>query len=344
MQGRKAVGSRFGMAKLPKRVSEALMPVFYIGDGFLYLGDSMKLYLKHVALAFLLLFSFLSMVEAAPAPPEVTGPKFTSESRPTWSWTSGGGGNGTFRYHEDTDDFSGSYTTTTDTSVTAQSDLPPGSYTLYVQESDFAGNWSASGFFTVVVEEASFPMAPVVTGPATTNNPRPTWSWTSGGGGNGTFRYHEDTDDFSGSYTTTTDTSVTAQSDLPPGSYTLYVQESDFAGNWSSSGGFTLLIIGLDSDNDGIFDTQDNCPAIVNADQADADADGEGDACDNSDTDSDGLTDAEEFVLETDPTNPDTDGDGVLDGNEVNCASNPLDPESKCNRGMPWLMLLLEDE
>lgn len=36
-----------------------------------------------------------------------------------------------------------------------------------------------------------------------------------------------------------------------------------------------------------------------------------------SDLDSDGLTDAEEHLLGTDPANPDTDGDGLLDGWEV---------------------------
>ncbi|MDZ7771165.1 MAG: OmpA family protein [Balneolaceae bacterium] len=36
------------------------------------------------------------------------------------------------------------------------------------------------------------------------------------------------------------------------------------------------------------------------------------------DTDGDGLTDAEEMDLGTDPNNPDTDGDGLTDGDEVN--------------------------
>lgn len=36
------------------------------------------------------------------------------------------------------------------------------------------------------------------------------------------------------------------------------------------------------------------------------------------DTDGDGLTDAQELELGTDPNNPDTDGDGLTDGDEVN--------------------------
>ncbi|SDE10911.1 Outer membrane protein OmpA [Myxococcus virescens] len=47
------------------------------------------------------------------------------------------------------------------------------------------------------------------------------------------------------------------------------------------------------------------------------------------DTDGDGLTDAEEVVLGTDPENADTDGDGLPDGIEVNTAgTDPLDDDS----------------
>jgi hypothetical protein len=40
---------------------------------------------------------------------------------------------------------------------------------------------------------------------------------------------------------------------------------------------------GLDSDNDGIPDTEDNCPLTPNPDQLDTDGDGSGDACDPDD-------------------------------------------------------------
>ena len=36
----------------------------------------------------------------------------------------------------------------------------------------------------------------------------------------------------------------------------------------------------MDSDHDGIPDKNDNCPELINADQADADDDGIGDDCD----------------------------------------------------------------
>ena len=48
--------------------------------------------------------------------------------------------------------------------------------------------------------------------------------------------------------------------------------------------------VAYDMDNDGIADNVDNCPSVVNVDQADADADLVGDACDNCiDPDHDGF-------------------------------------------------------
>jgi len=47
-----------------------------------------------------------------------------------------------------------------------------------------------------------------------------------------------------------------------------------------------------DSDGDGICDNADNCPSVSNADQADTDGDGMGDACDDSD--GDGVVDADD--------------------------------------------------
>ena len=38
----------------------------------------------------------------------------------------------------------------------------------------------------------------------------------------------------------------------------------------------------LDTDDDGIYDDEDNCPAISNADQADSNTNGIGDACEST--------------------------------------------------------------
>ncbi|MCO4769473.1 MAG: hypothetical protein KDA24_05535 [Deltaproteobacteria bacterium] len=54
---------------------------------------------------------------------------------------------------------------------------------------------------------------------------------------------------------------------------------------------------------------------------------------DGTDTDEDGLTDAEEDDLGTDPDDPDTDGDGYDDGDEVANDSDPTDNEDGIFRG-----------
>ncbi|MFZ5798459.1 MAG: thrombospondin type 3 repeat-containing protein, partial [Thermodesulfobacteriota bacterium] len=62
----------------------------------------------------------------------------------------------------------------------------------------------------------------------------------------------------------------------------------------------------IDSDNDGLADPDDNCPAIANADQKDSDGDGIGDICD---------------PCPLDPAN-DIDSDGIC-GNIDNCPMVP---------------------
>ena len=115
-----------------------------------------------------------------------------------------------------------------------------------------------------------------------------------------------------------------------------------------------------DSDNDGFADNKDNCPITPNPTQADLDGDGQGDACDDDadgdgmfnsfeeryfgcatcaspdeDLDNDGLTNLQEAVANTDPTNPDTDGDGLLDGDDP----EPLVPKE--SNLIFWIILLL---
>ncbi len=82
---------------------------------------------------------------------------------------------------------------------------------------------------------------------------------------------------------------------------------------FSNCGPDTIILIDhikisgfLDSDNDGIGNGSDNCPAIANSNQADLDDDGIGDACD---------------ACPNDPQN-DADGDGVC-ANVDNCPNVP---------------------
>ncbi|MDP2631114.1 MAG: hypothetical protein Q8P56_06965 [Candidatus Uhrbacteria bacterium] len=71
----------------------------------------------------------------------------------------------------------------------------------------------------------------------------------------------------------------------------------------------TTPTVGVDTDGDGLTDAEETA---LGTDPTD------------TDTDKDGLTDREEVgVFFTDPRNPDTDGDGYLDGLEVRNEFNP---------------------
>jgi hypothetical protein len=71
-----------------------------------------------------------------------------------------------------------------------------------------------------------------------------------------------------------------------------------------------------DADADGIPDASDNCPAVANPNQADADRDGTGDACEapHADRDADGVADATDNCPDVaNASQSDVDGDGVGD-------------------------------
>jgi len=92
----------------------------------------------------------------------------------------------------------------------------------------------------------------------------------------------------------------------------------------------SLVIEAGDTDGDGILDLNDNCPTVVNVDQADLDADGLGDVCD-TDIDGDGFTNTVEVSCGTDPRNAiskpeDTDGDGIAD-----CVDPDIDNDTILN-------------
>ena len=86
-----------------------------------------------------------------------------------------------------------------------------------------------------------------------------------------------------------------------------------------------------DTDSDGITDALDNCPNIANNDQLNNDNDAQGDVCDEDD-DNDGLSDAFELTISTNPFLADSDGDTVSDYDEVNYDGLiTYDPENDMN-------------
>ncbi len=164
----------------------------------------------------------------------------TANVMPEWTWSSGGnGGIGQYRFGFAEGAWMVAAVTTT--AFTLNAPLSDGSHTFFVQERDAAGNWSASGSFTLIVD-AHPPNAPAVSGTVSpANSARPTWTWISGGNdGAGFFRFG-----YADGVWLMADTGTTAftpESGLPDGSHALFVQERDAAGNWSASGSSTVVV------------------------------------------------------------------------------------------------------
>jgi len=95
-------------------------------------------------------------------------------------------------------------------------------------------------------------LVPVVSGPESSADGRPTWTWTSITGDPGFYRYQLDAEEPSG-WEETMFTEYTPSSPLSDGSHTLHVQQwLDATSDWSASGSWTVTV-----------DTPPNAPFLI---------------------------------------------------------------------------------
>ena len=99
---------------------------------------------------------------------------------------------------------------------------------------------------------------------------------------------------------------------LSDGPHAITLSATDSDGNRSTAS-IALQVLPLDSDEDGIPDSQDNCPLVANPNQADADHDGVGDACETDDSDQDGYPDNIDNCPLVPNDQVDSDHDGIGD-------------------------------
>ncbi|RKG93483.1 cell envelope biogenesis protein OmpA [Corallococcus terminator] len=185
---------------------------------------------------------------------------------------------------------------------------------------DASGNWSqvlpgplANGAYTVtaVAEDAAGNTSPTATSSFTVNVTSPTVAITSPANGS----------TLTATTVTVTGTSANATSVTVTFQGTSYGPiPVDASGNWSqalpgplSDGTYTVTAVSTDG-------TETSSTATTSFTV---------DSTGTVDTDNDGLPDAEESIIGTDPNNPDTDGDGIPDGVEVKVGgTDPLDDDS----------------
>ncbi len=101
----------------------------------------------------------------------------------------------------------------------------------------------------------------------------------------------------------------TGKQDLDVGINVFFVTAIDDVGN------FTMESVSVtrESENAEPDTTEEKTASLL----------GDGEIQGSPDTDGDGLTDFEEGIFQTDPSNPDSDNDGVSDGDEVSALTNP---------------------
>jgi hypothetical protein len=203
------------------------------------------------------------------------------------------------------------------------STLPDGGHTVVLEVNDTSGNqavrtWSFTIHTSVPLIDNLFP-----TLGSETSNTRPTISaqYSDPAGINvaSVLITINGTDVTSQAEINQTVVSYTPSAPLSDGTFWIYVEVKDTVGNLATVlWNFTVnTSIPGDIDKDGLPDSWE-IEYFGNLSETGS-----------NDTDNDGLTNFEEFDLETDPSNPDSDGDGISDGDEVEAGTDPLSPEPR---------------
>ncbi|MFN3198759.1 MAG: PKD domain-containing protein [Bradymonadia bacterium] len=110
--------------------------------------------------------------------------------------------------------------------------------------------------------------------------------------------------------------------DIGDGEFRVTLEARDGGGARVEDVSDAFTVSTADTDNDGVYNCADNCPDDANADQADTDGDGLGDACE-TDTDNDGVADDTDNCIDTqNPGQDDQDADGLGDACDL-CAADP---------------------
>ena len=179
-----------------------------------------------------------------PNPPKVSALQAspTNQPKPTWNWAGSNGGSGIYRFKLNDSELALGANSGAMTNYKPDSILKDGKYTLYVQEKDSAGNWSASGTFSLIVDVTP-PTKPILEPipPSPLNSLQPTWTWKSGGKGAGIFRFKLNDSALIGA-DSGNQVSFKPASALKEGQNTFFIQERDSAGNWSAISSLSLVL------------------------------------------------------------------------------------------------------
>lgn len=183
-----------------------------------------------------------------PSAPRLSVTRGKDPGRPQWQWSSVNG-MGLFRYKLNDSRMDVGAIETTDLGFVPGAPLSAGTHTLYLQERDEAGLWSAvsRASINVTADElanlhgGTAALAPSARAVTPTNSPFPRWTWNSLQGGGGIFRVRLDNADLSNEVETTA-TAFVPVTPLADGVHTLYVQDRGSDGNWTAVVGFSVEI------------------------------------------------------------------------------------------------------